>query len=168
VAAAVAAVPEVRGVDVEQASPSGDVGIASGADRSGWRRAVLWSYVIAASLVAAGVFLQAFSIAAYVRGAGAGARDLHVNGGFITHNVEIVVFLLALLGFWGAWRLIALALLLPLVGTAQVFLIGDTDEAGSWVNGLHGLFAIVVLALAVALAEVGRRSLRASTTTPAP
>jgi hypothetical protein len=90
-----------------------------------------------------------------------------VNGGFITHNIEFVVFLLALVGFWGAWRLVALALLLPLVGTAQVLLIGDTDSTGGWVNGFHGLFAIVILVIAVALAEVGRRSLRATVTTPA-
>lgn len=65
-----------------------------------------------------------------IRGAGTTARDLHVNGGFITHNVEIVVFLLALVAFWGMWRLVGLALLLPLVGTAQVLLVGDTDETG--------------------------------------
>ena len=92
--------------------------------------------------------------------AGASARDLHVNGGFVTHTVEIAVFLFALIGFWGAWRRVALALLLPLVGTAQVVLVCDTDGSGGWVNGLHGLFAIVVLVLAGALAEVGRRSLR--------
>lgn len=128
--------------------------------RAGWRRIVLWVYVLAASLVGVGVLLQAFSIAAYIRGAGTGARDLHENGGVITHNIEIVVFLLALVGFWRAWRPIALALALPLVGTAQVLLVGDTDSTGGWVNGLHGLFAIVVLVLAGALAEVGRRSLR--------
>lgn len=130
---------------------------------AGWRRAVVWAFAVAASLVVAGVFLQAFSIAAYVRGAGSGARDLHVTGGFLTHNVEIVVFLLALVAFWGAWRRVAVALLLPLVGTAQVVLIGDTDKTGGWVNGLHGMFAIVVLVLAGALAELGRRSLLAPT-----
>jgi hypothetical protein len=119
---------------------------------------------VAVSLVVVGVFLQTFSIAAYVRGAGTTARDLHVNGGFITHNIEIVVFLLALAGFWGAWRLVALALLLPLIGTAQVVLVGDTDKSGGWVNGLHGMFALVVLVLAGALAEIGRRSLRAAAT----
>jgi hypothetical protein len=145
---------------------SSEVGVVSGAV-AGWRRAVRRLYVLAASLVVVGVFLQVFSIAAYVRGAGTGARDLHVNGGFITHNIEIVVFLFALIGFWGAWRLVALALLLPLVGTGQVLLVGDTDTSGGWVNGLHGLFAIVVLLLAGALAEVGRRSLRATVATAA-
>jgi hypothetical protein len=126
------------------------------------RRILLWLYVITAAIVAAGVLLQAFSIAAYVRGAGEDALDLHVTGGAVTHGVEIVVFLAALGAYWGAWRLVGFALLLPVIGTAQVFLIGDTDEAGGWVNGLHGLFALVVLLLAVALAETGRRSLRSA------
>ena len=149
--------------DVASSSEAGVVRAAP----PGWRRPVLWLYVLAASLVVVGVFLQAFSIAAYVRGAGAGARDLHESGGVITHNIEIVVFLLALIGFWGAWRLVGLALLLPLIGTAQVLLVGDTNNSGGWVNGLHGLFAIVVLVLAGALVEAGRRSLSATETTPA-
>jgi hypothetical protein len=120
------------------------------------RRVFHWLYLTTATLVAAGVLLQAFSIAAYVRGAGSGALDLHQTGGFITHSIEIVVFLTALVAFWGAWRLVGFALLLPVVGTIQVVLIGDTDERGSWVNGLHGLFALVVLLLAVALIQAGR------------
>lgn len=146
-------------LDIAETASSTD-GAVRGAP-PGWRRAVLWLVVLAAALVVAGIFLQAFSIAAYVRGAGAGARDLHVNGGVVIHGIEIVAFLLALVGFWGAWRLVTLALLLPLVGTAQVALVGDTDRSGGWVNGLHGLFALVVLALAAAVAEAGRRALRA-------
>jgi hypothetical protein len=30
------------------------------------------------------------------------------------------------------------ALLLPLIGTAQALLVGDTDKAGGWLNGLDG------------------------------
>jgi len=127
---------------------------------AGWRRIAVWLFTLAAAIVVAGVFLQAFSIAAYVRGAGEGARDLHETGGFLTHSVEIVVFLLALAAFWGAWRRVGVALLLPLVGTLQVLLVGDTDKSGGWVNGLHGLFALVVLLLACALVEIGRRALR--------
>jgi hypothetical protein len=127
---------------------------------AGWRRIAVWLFTVAAAVVVAGVFLQAFSIAAYVRGAGEGARDLHETGGFLTHSIEIVVFLLALVAFWGAWRRVGFALLLPLVGTLQVLLVGDTDKSGGWVNGLHGAFALVVLLLAGALAELGRRALR--------
>jgi hypothetical protein len=124
------------------------------------RRVFLWLYVVASSLVAVGVLLQAFSIAAYVRGAGQEALDMHTTGGFMTHNLEIIVFLVALVAYWGAWSRIALAALLPIVGTVQVFVIGDTDEAGGWINGLHGLLALIVFLLAVALAQIGAHSLR--------
>lgn len=123
------------------------------------RRVFLWLFLLTTSVVVIGVFLQAFSIAAYARGAGSDALDLHTSVGFLVHSVEIVVFLTALVAFWGAWRLVGLAALLPIVGTLQVLLIGDTDEAGSWVNGLHGLFALVVLLLAIALVLLGAREL---------
>jgi len=136
-----------------------DVTADRGAPASRLRQAFLWLYLIGAALVAAGVLLQAFSIAAYVRGAGPEALDLHETGGFVTHSIEIIVFLTALVAFWGVWRTVALALLLPVIGTAQVLLIGDTGEPGGWVNGLHGLFALVVLLLAVALVQTGLRAL---------
>jgi hypothetical protein len=126
------------------------------------QRGFLWLYVLTALIVVAGVLLQAFSIAAYMRGAGPDALEMHRTGGFVTHSVEIVVFLAALLGCWGSWKRVGLALLLPVIGTIQVLLIGDTDASGGWINGLHGLFALVVLLLAVALAQSGRRSLSAT------
>ena len=124
------------------------------------RRVFLWLFLLAASLVAAGVFVQAFSIAAYVRGAGSDALDLHSTIGFIVHSVEIVVFLVALVAFWGEWRIVGFAALLPIVGTFQVLLIGDTDKQGGWVNGLHGMFALVVLLIALALSWIGVRALQ--------
>jgi hypothetical protein len=126
------------------------------------RRVFLWLYVVTASIVVVGVFLQAFSIAAYVRGAGKGALDMHSTVGFLTHSVEIIVFLLALIGYWGTWRRLWLPVLLPVIGTVQIFLIGDTDKSGGWVNGLHGLFALIVLLLAAALVQDGTQSLRAT------
>jgi hypothetical protein len=128
------------------------------------QRGFVWLYLLTAVLVALGVLLQAFSIAAYVRGAGPDALELHETGGFVTHSVEIVVFLAALVGYWGSWKRVGLALLLPVIGTIQVLLIGDTDASGGWINGLHGLFALVVLLLAVALAQSGMRSLSTSST----
>ncbi|HEX7780066.1 MAG TPA: hypothetical protein VF424_12530 [Vicinamibacterales bacterium] len=128
------------------------------------QRGFVWLYLLTAVLVALGVLLQAFSIAAYVRGAGPDALELHETGGFVTHSVEIVVFLAALVGYWGSWKRVGLALLLPVIGTIQVLLIGDTDASGGWINGLHGLFALVVLLLAVALAQSGMRSLRTQPT----
>jgi preprotein translocase subunit SecG len=126
------------------------------------RRVFLWLYVVTALIVVVGVLLQAFSIAAYVRGAGESALDMHESVGFLTHSVEIVVFLVALVAYRGAWRRLWLPLLLPVVGTFQVLVIGDTDESGGWINGLHGLFAMVVLLLALALVLDGTRSLRAT------
>ena len=149
---------------MEEPAATGTVSTGTAMGLVGWRRAIAWLYVAAASIVAAGVLLQAFSIAAYVRGAGEDARDLHVTGGFITHNIEVVVFLLALGAFWGTWRRVGFALLLPVIGTMQVFLIGDTDKRGGWVNGLHGLLALVVLVMALVLAEIGRRSLKGAAT----
>jgi hypothetical protein len=125
------------------------------------QRGFVWLYLLTALVVAAGVLLQAFSIAAYIRGAGADALEMHESGGFATHSLEIVVFLAALIGYWGSWKRVGLALLLPVIGTVQLVLIGDTDERGGWINGLHGLFALVVLLLALALAQEGKRSLSA-------
>jgi hypothetical protein len=109
------------------------------------RRVFLWLYVLTALIVVVGVLLQAFSIAAYVRGAGQDALDMHKTVGFITHSVEIVVFLVALVGYWRMWRRLWLPFLLP---------------------GLHGLFALIVLLLATALVQDGTRSLRASADLP--
>jgi asparagine N-glycosylation enzyme membrane subunit Stt3 len=130
------------------------------------RRGFLWLFLLTASIVVVAVFVQAFSIAAYVRGAGQDALDLHKTVGFLTHSIEIIVFLAALGGYWGMWRRVGTVFLLPVIGTIQVFAIGDTNTSGGWINGLHGLLALVVLLFALALAESGRRSLglgRAST-----
>ena len=124
------------------------------------RRGFVWLYVLTALFVALAVLLQAFSIAAYVRGAGPDALELHETLGFITHGVELVVFLAALVGYWGNWRRVGFALLLPVIGTAQLFLIGDRSERGGWLNALHGLLALIVLMLAAVLAQDGIRWLR--------
>ena len=124
-----------------------------------WRRALGWAFVAGTAVVAAGVLLQAFSIAADIRGAGKSALDLHETGGFITHSIEVVTLLLAIAAFWGAWRFVGYAALLPIIGTAQLVLVGDTEEQGGWVNGLHGLLALVVFVLALWLADGARRRL---------
>jgi hypothetical protein len=123
-----------------------------------WRLGFVWLSLVTAALVAVGVLLQAFSIAAYMRGAGADALDMHKTVGFLTHSVEIVVGLAALVGYWGLWRRVGLAILLPVIGTAQLVAVGDTGRSGGWVNGLHGLLALVVLLLALALAWDGKRA----------
>jgi hypothetical protein len=123
------------------------------------RRVFQWLYLVTAAAVVIGVLLQAFSIAAYARGAGQGALDMHETTGFVTHSLEFVVFLAAIGAYWGTWSRVGLAFLLPAIGTAQVFAIGDTDTSGGWVNGLHGFLALVVLLLAVLLVIDGWRTL---------
>lgn len=135
-------------------------GAGSGVLRPRGVRAVfLWIFTLSATIVALGVLWQAFTIVAFVRGAGAQARDLHVVGAYVTHNLEIVVFLSAVVAFWRDWWWVGFALLLPLYGTFQVFVIGDTDAPGGWVNGLHGLLALVVGLQATWLALDGARHL---------
>ena len=123
------------------------------------RRLCLWAFTLGSLVVVAGIVAQAFTIAAYVRGAGAQARDLHVLGAYVVHTVEIVVFAAALGAFHFSWLRAALAFLFPVVGTVQVFAIGDTAAPGGWVNGLHGALALVVLLWAAAFARIGVRAL---------
>ncbi len=122
------------------------------------RRGFLWLQLAAATVVVVGVLLQAFSISADARGAGRGALDTHEAIGGITHLVE-VVFLAALAAWRKAWGEVGLALALPVIGTLQVFLVGDTEESGGWANGLHGLFALVVLTVAAVIAHRTMRGL---------
>lgn len=150
----------------EHVRDAGPVRTASQAGHGRVRKAFLWVFTLSAAVVACGVLWQAFTIVSYVRGAGAEARDLHVIGAYVTHNLEIVVFIAALVAFWGDWRRVAFALLLPLYGTFQVFVIGETDEPGGWVNGLHGLLALVVLLQATLLAVDGARHLSTGPTAP--
>lgn len=123
-------------------------------------RFFLWIFTLGSLVAALGVLWQAFTIVAFLRGAGDRARDLHVLGAYLVHIVEIVVFLAALGLFRGDWKRIAIALLFPVVGTVQVFAIGDTDVRGGWVNGFHGLLALVVLLWAAWFARLGAQALR--------
>ena len=123
------------------------------------RRVLIWVYLAGAVLVVIGVFLQAFSITAYIRGAGSGALDMHQAVGSVTNILEVVTFLGALIGFWGSWTRVGFAFALPVIGTIQLFAIGDTDTSGGWANGVHGLLALVVLVLAGMLTHDGMRAL---------
>lgn len=123
------------------------------------KRVFLWLQFVAATLVVVGVFLQAFSIAAFVRGAGDSALDMHETIGFMTHLIEVLVFLFAIAAWWKQWGQIALAFSLPVIGTIQLISVGDTDKDGGWVNGLHGTFALVVLVLAAVIAHRAMKAL---------
>lgn len=123
------------------------------------RRGPLWLVLVSAAIVIVAVLLQAFSIVAYVRGAGQGALDMHGAGSFAVHLGQLGIAIGAIWAWFGNWRAIGLAVAFLVLSLLQLFLIGDTDELGGWENGLHGLLALVVLLAAVAYAQVAARKL---------
>jgi hypothetical protein len=119
------------------------------------RRGFTWAVLVLAGLVVVGVFLQVYFIASYFFGAGEDALDLHENVGGITHTIELLVFLAAIVAYWKRWAGLLMPFLLALIGTVQ---LGFTD-ADEWVGGLHGLLALVVLFLAHAVVQRSVRDL---------
>jgi hypothetical protein len=108
------------------------------------RRSLLWVQLVAAALVAIGVWLQVYFIASYFFGE-PDALDIHEGVGAAVHGIEILVFLAALGAWWRNWGKIGHAFGLAAVGTVQ---IGLTEGEG-WVGGLHGLLALALLTMAV-------------------
>jgi hypothetical protein len=43
------------------------------------------------------------------------------------------------------------------VSVAQLAFLGDTDEPGGWINGLHGALALVILLVGAWCFSSGRR-----------
>jgi hypothetical protein len=123
------------------------------------RRFPLWLLLAGAVIVIVGILLQAFSIVAYVRGAGGGALDMHRAVADAVHVGELAVVIGAIWAWWGRWSEVGLAVAFLVVSVLQVLLIGDTDKQGGWVNGLHGLFALVLLIAAVTYAHQAARKL---------
>ena len=123
------------------------------------RRFPLWLLLAGAVIVIVGILLQAFSIVAYVRGAGEGALDMHGVVAVVVHVGELAVVIGAIWTWWGRWKAVGLAVAFLVVSAAQLLLIGDPDTRGGWVNGLHGLLALVVLIAAVMYAQEARRTL---------
>jgi hypothetical protein len=118
------------------------------------RRWFIWASLILASLVLVGIVLQLYFIAAWTFGS-SGALSAHKDvGGAVVHPLEVLTFLAALVGWWGAWRNVLWSLALPVLGTIQIFFVGDLDKPNDgWVHGLHGglvLFVVAVAALIVA------------------
>jgi hypothetical protein len=72
----------------------------------------------------------------------------------VVHPAEVLVFLVALGGWWRQWRNVAWSFALALLGTIQVFSVGDLEEPGNgWLHGLHGGLVIFVVALAAYIAR---------------
>ena len=114
------------------------------------RRAFLWLLLIGSAVVVLGVLWQAFSIAAYVRGAGDGALDAHQTGSIFVHLGQLAVIVGAIGGTWRNGTVTMMAISFFVLSFLQLVALGDTDDQGGWVNGLHGLMALVILLAAVA------------------
>jgi hypothetical protein len=129
------------------------------------RRLFVWASLLLVVAVLAGLVLQLYFIAAWIFGSG-GALDAHKNAGsFVVHPLEIFAFVAALIGWWGTWRNVLWSLALPILGTVQIFLVGDLQDPGDgWVHGLHGGLVLFVAALAgmIARRESDALGLRAS------
>lgn len=119
-------------------------------------RAFRWITLVLATLVVIGIVLQVYFIAAYVFGAGEDALDIHQGLGNGVHAVEVLTFLATIGAFWRRWWDIGLGFALAALGTVQV---AFTEGDESWVNGLHGLFAMVVFVLAAVIAHRAMRAL---------
>ena len=124
------------------------------------RRALVWISFALSIVVLVGIVLQLYFIAAWAFGE-SGALDAHkVVGGAVVHPAEVLIFLVALGAWWRQWRDIGWSFALAVVGTAQVFFVGDLQEPGSgWVHGLHGGLVIFVVALAAIIARRDARVL---------
>jgi hypothetical protein len=138
------------------------------------RRPFVWVSLLLAVAVLVGLVLQLYFIAAWVFGS-SGALTAHKDvGGFVVHPLEILAFVAALIGWWGNWRNVLWSLALPVLGTVQIFVVGDLSDPGNgWVHGLHGGLVLFVAVLAAMIArreaaalEVRRRVAAGATATP--
>jgi hypothetical protein len=136
------------------------------------KRLFLWSSSLSASLIAVGVILQLYFIAAWVFGE-ADALDAHRGLGFLVWLLQIVVLVSGVAAYWGAWRLAGLSIALPVLGTAQIFFLGNIDDpsenVSGWIHGFHGGLAIFVflLALAIGYRDLNALGIRSDTPTAA-
>ncbi len=76
------------------------------------------------------------------------------------HIGQLAIVIGAVAAYWGKWRDVGLAAAFLVVSLVQVPLVGNTDERGDWVNGLHGVFALIILLAAVLYAQKAWRELQ--------
>jgi hypothetical protein len=127
------------------------------------RRPFVWASLVLVVAVLVGLVLQLYFIAAWIFGS-SDALDAHKTvGGAVVHPLEILAFIAALVGWWGNWRNVLWSLALPVLGTIQIFFVGDLNDPGNgWVHGVHGGLVLFVAALAwmIALREADALGLR--------
>ena len=94
------------------------------------RRTPLWVVLAGGAITVVGVLIQAFTIAAYVRGAGDGALDAHGGFSMLVH-VELLIVIGAIWAWWGNWNAVGLAVAFLVLSVAQLAFLGDTEEEGA-------------------------------------
>jgi hypothetical protein len=123
------------------------------------KRTFTWFVLVGGVLVVLAVLWQAFSIAAFVRGAGDGALDAHGTGSLFVHIGQLLIVIGALVAYWGNWTQVGLAVGFLILSVAQLGFLGDTEEQGDWINGLHGFLALIVLIAGLLYAQKAWREL---------
>jgi hypothetical protein len=131
------------------------------------RRTPLWLVLAGGAIVVVGVLIQAFTIAAYVRGAGEGALDAHGGFSLVVHIGQLLIVIGAIWAWWGNWAAVGLAVAFLVLSVAQLGFLGDTEEEGGWINGLHGFLALIVLLAGAWYFTHARRALGLGGTSPA-
>lgn len=124
------------------------------------KRNFTWVVLVGGVLVVLGVLWQAFTIAAYARGAGDGALDAHGAGSLVVHIGQLAIVIGALVAYWGNWNQVGLAIGFLILSFAQLAFLGDNEEEGDWINGLHGFLALIVLIAGLLYAQKAWRELR--------
>ena len=124
------------------------------------KRNFTWVVFVGGVIVVLGVLLQSFTIAAYVRSGEEGALDAHGGGSLIVHIGQLAVIIGALVAYWGNWRQVGFAIGFLVLSVAQLAFLGNTDEQGDWINGLHGFLALIILIIGMLYAQKAWRELR--------
>jgi hypothetical protein len=123
------------------------------------RRFFSWLVLVGGAIVVLAVLWQSFTIAAYARGAGEGALDAHGFGSLFVHIGQLAIVIGALVAFWRSWKVVALTLGFLVLAFVQLIALGNNENPGGWVNGLHGMLALVILLAGLAYAVKAAREL---------
>ena len=132
------------------------------------QRFFLWLVLLGGLVVSLGIFWQAFSIVTYVRTGDDAWVDRHAIGSGPVHLGQLAIVIGAIVAGWGNWRVVGGAIGFLVLSVVQLMSIGNTDEGGSWVNGFHGLFALVMLLAALGYVQWSARKLGLKRASAAP
>ncbi len=117
-----------------------------------FRRIAYWIHLVAATLVFIGIVVQVYLASGQLFGTD--SLDTHRDSGWLVHNLELLV-LVAAVAAWLPRVDIGWSFLLALLGTVQVLL----NEGSDWIGAIHGVGALLVLALAAVIVYRDARGL---------